>query len=162
MKQIDYLIIHSTNTNETETYSKAQLINKHTATKRNNGFGWNRPGIDALILQDGTLETIIDDSNPTTADLWDISLGRKGLTGIAKHIAYVGGRTLKGAWEKDTRTDAQKETLETLIKYYILRFPKLVILGFNEIPSKMDSDNPGFKAKEWLESIGVSKQNIYT
>ena len=162
MKAIDYLIIQSTNTGEQKDLDKANIISQHTNSVRDGGLGWSRPGIDYLVLKDGTLQTIISEDNPTTVDLWNISQGSDGITGIAKHIAYVGGRTLKEAWSKDTRTETQKTTLEAVIKFYILRFPNVIVMGFDEIESKSDSENPGFSTSQWLEEIGIPKQNIYT
>lgn len=161
MEEIDYLIIHSTDTSEVSDFGKDVIIKKHTDSKRENGFGWNRPGFDYLIPHDGSLETIINENNPTQTDLWGISNGREDLTGIAKHIAYVGGRTLKAAWDKDTRTDQQKQTLETIVTFYILRFPSIVILGFNEVPSKTNEDSPAFSVSEWLRKLGIPEQHIY-
>ncbi|WP_010520471.1 hypothetical protein [Aquimarina agarivorans] len=161
MKPIDYLIIQSTGTGEQQNLDKSHVIDKHTSPVRNGGLGFSRPGIDYLVLQDGTLQTIISEENPTTVDLWDISKGKDGITGIAKHIAYVGGRTLKEAWSKDSRTEEQKATLEAIIKFYILRFPNLVVLGFDEIEGKEASENPGFETAKWLEEIGIPKQHIF-
>lgn len=161
MKEIDYLIIHSTDTSEAKDFGKDVIIKKHTQTKRNNGLGFNRPGFDYLIPFDGSLQVIINEDNPTQTDVWGISKGVESLTGIAKNIAYVGGRTLKEAWDKDTRTDAQKQTLETIVKFYVLRFPNIVIMGFNEVPTKIAEDSPAFSVSDWLVSIGIPKKNIY-
>jgi hypothetical protein len=137
------------------------IIKQHTSSIRDGGFNWNRPGIDYLVLQDGTLQTIIDEDNPTTIDLWGISQGKNAVTGQAKHIAYVGGRTLKEAWDKDTRTDEQKQALEAIVKFYILRFPDIIIAGFNEIPAKTNEDNPGFEVAEWLRELEIPEHNIF-
>ncbi len=161
MKKVDYLIIHSTNTSEALNFGKDVIIKKHTESKRANGLGFNRPGFDYLVLFDGSLQVIINEDNPTQTDLWGISNGSDTLTGIARHIAYVGGRTLKEAFDKDTRTDAQKQTLETIVRFYILRFPNIVILGFNEAPSKATEDSPAFSVSDWLRSFGVLEKNIY-
>jgi hypothetical protein len=161
MQKIDYLIIQSTDTGEAKDLDKSYIIEKHTSAIRKGGYNWNRPGIDYLIRQDGSLETIINENSPTTTDLWGISQGKDGLTGSAKHIAYVGGRTLKETFDKDTRTEAQNATLETLVKFYILRFPDIIIAGFNEIPSKIEADNPGFKVGEWLGALEIPDHNIY-
>lgn len=161
MKEIDYLIIHSTNTSEVKDFGKDVIIKKHTESIRNDGLGFNRPGFDYLIPFDGSLQVIINEDNPTQTDIWGISNGLENLTGISKNIAYVGGRTLKEAWDKDTRTDAQKQTLETIVKFYVLRFPKIIILGFNEVPSKSLEDSPAFSVGNWLYSIGIPEKNIY-
>lgn len=161
MKNIDYLILQSTNTGEQKNIDKSAIIKSHTDAIRDGGRGWARPGIDYLVLQDGSLQTLINEESPTTVDLWNISQGKDGITGIAKHIAYVGGRTLKEAWSKDTRTEVQKKTLETVVKFYILRFPNLIVMGFDEIESKKESENPAFNVGEWLEEIGIPAQNIF-
>jgi hypothetical protein len=161
MKHVDYLIIHSTNTSEASDFGKDVIIEKHTASTKENGLGFNRPGFDYLVKIDGTLETIINEDNPTQIDLWGISNGLKDLTGIAKNVAYVGGRTLKEAWDKDTRTDAQVSTLDAIVKFYVARFPNIIILGNNEVPTKTDEDSPAFSVNEWLRLIGIPEKNIY-
>ena len=100
MKDVDFLVIHSTDTSEALDLDARTIIEKHTNDKRNGGFGWNRPGFDYLVLQNGILETIIPEDSPTEVDLWGISQGRYGITGNVKNLAYVGGRTLKEAWWK--------------------------------------------------------------
>lgn len=161
MQAIDYLVIHSTDTSEAKDFGKEVIIPLHTLSKREGGYGWNRPGFDYLIPQNGELQVIIPEHSPTITDLWGISLGKNGLTGNARHLAYVGGRTLKEAWDKDTRTDAQKQTLEAIIQFYIRRFPEIIIVGFNEIPPKCDSDSPGFSVKAWLEELEVDPKHIF-
>ncbi len=161
MKSIDYLVLQSTNTGEQKDLDKAHIIEQHTSPIRQGGFGWVRPGFDYLVLQDGTMQTIIPEQSPTTVDLWGISQGTDGITGITKHIAYVGGRTLKEAWSKDSRTGAQKVTLEAIVKFYILRFPKVIIMGFDQIKSKSESENPGFDTADWLAEIGIPEQHIF-
>jgi hypothetical protein len=161
MKHVDYLIIHSTNTSEASDFGKDVVIEKHTASTKENGLGFNRPGFDYLVKMDGTLETIINEDNPTQVDLWNISSGLQDLAGIAKNVAYVGGRTLKEAFDKDTRTKDQIRTLETIVRFYIVRFPSIIILGNNEVPTKTDEDSPAFSVNEWLRQIVIPEKNIY-
>jgi len=161
MQKVDYLIIQSTDTSEAKDFGKDVIIKQHTASARDGGFNWNRPGFDYLVLQDGKMQTIIDEDSPTTTDLWGISHGKNAVTGLAKHIAYVGGRTLKETFDKDTRTDEQKQALEAIVKFYILRFPDIIIAGFNEVPSKKDADSPGFEVAEWLRELEIPEHNIF-
>jgi len=161
MKKVDYLVIQSTETREVKHLDKGYIIDTHTSSIREGGFGFNRPGIDYLILQDGTLETIVSEDSPTTVDLWGVSTGNNGISGIVKHIAYAGGRTLKEAWSKDSRTEAQSKTLEAIVRFYILRFPEIVVLGFDEIASKSESENPAFSVSKWLSELAISEKNIY-
>ena len=161
MKHVDYLIIHSTDTSEASDFGKDVIIEKHTSSTKEKGFGFNRLGVDYLVKIDGSLETIIAEDNPTQTDLWGISHGLRDLTGIAKNLAYVGGRTLKESFDKDTRTNSQKHTLEAIVKFYVLRFPNIVILGFNEVPTKPAEDSPAFSVNDWLREIGIAEKHIY-
>lgn len=161
MKKVDYLIIRSTASGERTLVTTSDIIELHTTEVRYGGYGFNRPGIDYLIQPDGTMETLISEDNPTVVDLWGISKGKHGIQGVSKIIGYVGGRTEKETKGKDTRTKDQLTTLETIVKFYILKFPNIQILGFNEAPAKEGEDNPGFEVSIWLEEIGVDEKNIY-
>ena len=161
MKTIDYLIIQSTDTGESIPVTPEDIIEVHTTSKQQGGYGWNRPGIDYLLTRDGTMHTLISEDNPTMVDLWGISEGKKGIQGVCKHIAYEGGRTEKETKGKDTRTKDQHYNLETIVRFYILKFPNIQILGLNEAPAKQGEDNPGFEVSIWLEEIGIAEHNIY-
>lgn len=161
MKKVDYLIIQSTESGEGIPVTKADIIELHTTDEAQGGYGFNRPGIDYLIQPDGSLETLISEDNPTTVDLWGISEGKKGLLGVCKHIAYVGGRTEKEVKSKDSRTTAQTKSLEAIVRFYILKFPKIQVLGLDEAPAKKGNENPAFSVSVWLEQIGVDERNIF-
>ena len=68
MQKVDYLIIQSTDTSEAKDFGKEIIINQHTLPKDKGGFGWNRPGIDYRVLQDGVLQNISREDSPTTTD----------------------------------------------------------------------------------------------
>lgn len=161
MNKVDYLILQSTQSGEGIPVTKADIIDLHTADITIGGYGFNRPGIDYLVQPDGSLETLIAEHSPTMVDLWGISEGKEGILGICKHIAYVGGKTQKEVKAKDTRTKEQEDTLEILVKFYILKFPHIRILGFDEAPAKKGMENPGFEVATWLETIGTPERNIF-
>ncbi|WP_027395132.1 N-acetylmuramoyl-L-alanine amidase [Aquimarina latercula] len=161
MKKVDYLIIQSTESGEGIPVTKEDIIDLHTSDKKLGGYGFNRPGIDYLIQPDGSMETLVSEDNPTNVDLWGISEGKKGVLGICKHIAYVGGRTEKEVKPKDSRTTAQINSLEAIVKFYILKFPKIQVLGLDEAPAMKGKENPAFSVSIWLEEIGVPEINIF-
>ena len=158
MKKTDYLIITNTQTPEGIARSKADIIVNHTTPVGQGGKGWNRPGIDYLITLDGTLEVVVDENHPSQVDLWGISQGTNGLLGTARIVAFVGGRDKDNKAFKDTRTKEQIQTLETLVRFFSLRFPKTRILGWNDIPAFNSVNIPGFDLKKWLEDIGVTAE----
>ena len=161
MKTPNYLVIHSTNTSEAKDLSKYDVNKHHTTPISRGGLGFNRPGFDYLILQDGTLETLVNENSPTDVDLWGISGGKHPILGLVKHIGYVGGRTLKEAFWKDTRTEAQKQAMEILINFYILRFPNIIVLGFDDPTAIDESKNPAFDVRQWLKLNAISEKNQY-
>lgn len=63
-------------------------------------------------------------------------------------ICYVGGCDKKMN-AKDTRTEAQKASLRTLVRTYQDRCPGIVIRGHNEWPG-VKKACPSFDVSEWL------------
>ena len=161
MKKVDYLILSSTETPEHKPVLPACVIDLHTAPAHLGGKGWNRPGFDYLVSLDGTLHTMIPEQAPSEVDLWGIASGSEPLHGNAKILAYAGGRTAKNKFWKDTRTIEQQATLETIVKFYVARFPNIRVLGMNQVPAKKGDTNPGFNVGEWCRDIGLPQENIY-
>lgn len=66
-------------------------------------------------------------------------------------ICYVGGTTTlnAGAKPKDTRTNAQKVAMRTLIRTYQARYPGIIIRGHNEWPG-VTKACPSFSVAKWL------------
>lgn len=161
MKTPDFLIIASTETGEGKEVTKADIIEQHTNSRAHGGQGFNRPGFDYLVQTDGNLETILQEEAPNEVDLWGISEGVNGISGLSKIVAFAGGMTEKATKEKDTRTDLQNDTLASIVKFYVKRFPQIQVLGWNQIPSKQGATNPAFDVPKWLQEIGIPSDNIY-
>ena len=68
---------------------------------------------------------------------------------VAIHVAYVGGID-KERNIIDTRTEAQNESLFKLIFYLSEKYPKARIFSANQILA--ESNDPGFKVKDWLKT----------
>jgi len=161
MQAIHFLVIHSTDTPEGQDFTARQITAQHTRSIQEGGLGFNRSGFDYLILRDGTLEVLINESTPTAVDLWGLSGGQHGISGNLKHLGYVGGRTPKGKFWKDTRTEAQKHAMEVLIEFYVLRFPNIIVLGRDDPNRREESKNPAFEVSKWLELNGIPVRNRY-
>lgn len=65
-------------------------------------------------------------------------------------ICYVGGVDKKLA-PKDTRTDAQKASLRTLIRTYQERYPGIVIRGHRDWPG-VNKACPSFDVPAWVKA----------
>lgn len=71
-------------------------------------------------------------------------------------ICYVGGTESlnAGGRPKDTRTQAQRATLERLVRTYKAKYPGIVIRGHNEWPGVAKAC-PSFSVAKWLKEIGL-------
>jgi N-acetylmuramoyl-L-alanine amidase len=153
MAGYQYLMIHNTSTPEGREVSKEDIELWHIVERK-----WSRVGYRDMIHIDGSLENLIDYNQDDTIDPWEVSNGAKGFNGKAAHVVYVGGtekRNLKKY--KDTRTFAQHKALETYVKFYILRYPNIRVIGHNEVSNK---NCPGFDVKTWLRGMCIDEKNI--
>ncbi len=139
MRKINKIIIHCTATAEGKDYSVETIRKWHL--KR----GWRDIGYHFLIQRDGTVEEgrpIEMTGAHTKGQNWD-SIG----------IAYVGGVEAKrknGKWiAKDTRTDAQKDSLVDLLCQLHDCYGGTVY-GHNNFSNKAC---PSFDAKTEYENI---------
>ncbi len=160
MGKLKYLVIHCTDTPEEREVTKDDIIRWHTNPKHLGGRGWNRPGYSDIIYLDGELVNIIPFNQDGDVDGWEISNGARGINGVSRHIVYVGGKDKANKKSKDTRTDEQKITLETYVKFMLLRHPQIQILGHYQAPGS-GKTCPNFDVPEWLASIGVADKNSY-
>jgi N-acetylmuramoyl-L-alanine amidase len=68
-------------------------------------------------------------------------------------ICYVGGMDAHNEHPKDTRTEAQKVALLTLIRTYKGRYPGIKILGHRDWPGVAKAC-PSFSVADWLNEVG--------
>lgn len=158
MKKLKYLVIHCTATPEGREITRKDIEQWHLKER-----GWSRVGYSDMVHLDGSLENLIEFNQDENVDSFEISNGAKGFNGISRHVVYVGGaKSTKPSWAKyyplkDTRTDEQHITLETYVKFMILRHPDIKIIGHNEISNK---GCPSFNVGDWLRNICISEKNI--
>ncbi len=67
-------------------------------------------------------------------------------------ICYIGGVDKAGK-PKDTRTDAQKKSLLTLVRAYRARYPGIIIRGHRDWPGVAKAC-PSFDVAKWLATEG--------
>jgi N-acetylmuramoyl-L-alanine amidase len=115
MRKIKYITIHCTGAIGTQ--STASIKNYWIKVMK-----WKSVGYHYLISMDGGFEQLEALERPTN--------GVAGYNATAIHICYKGG--LNGV---DTRTEAQKETLEMLVKQMKAKFPDAEIKGHRDFPN---------------------------
>jgi N-acetylmuramoyl-L-alanine amidase len=151
-----YLFVHCTATKEGRHYDAAWIKKLHMEKK-----GWSRPGYSDCIHLDGTLEVVQKFDSDDMIGEWEKTFGVKGGTMMnrnSRHVTYVGGVSAHNhKIAKDTRTDKQKYTLEQYVRFMVLRNPRLIVVGHNQVQKKAC---PSFDVPQWLESIDIPDKHI--
>jgi N-acetylmuramoyl-L-alanine amidase len=194
-----YLVIHCTASPEGREVDKETLIAMHTnpcensdgsfnylgkkypneeslpkAVRTLRGRGWSKAGYQYLIHLDGSISNLLseEDNGDDILDSWEISNGIWGKdNGLSSHIVYAGGMDKQYKNVKDTRTPAQLETMEAMIKQRIMENPNILIGGHGQFGvydngvlnrTKNNKGCPSFSVPMYLREIEVDEDNIYT
>lgn len=134
MRNIKYIVIHCTGANQNQTVDSIKNYWK-------NVLGWKNVGYHHLISADG--------KDNQLASIETVTNGVAGYNSNSIHLSYIGGEN-----GKDNRTDAQKKTLENLVRKYKKQFPNAIIQGHRDFPGVTKSC-PSFNVKVWLKEIGL-------
>ena len=154
------LFIHCAASPEGLNVPAKNVVAFHTLPKAKGGRGWDRCGYSDIIELDGSLHNTRSWDQDDKINAWEETWGVKGSTLLnanARHVCYIGGLAADNRTVKDTRTTAQKETLEAYIRFMLLRYPDLVIAGHNQVQFK---GCPSFDVPTYLFNIGVKEYNI--
>lgn len=127
-----HIVIHCTATPEGREVSRATLDGWHhaknfepyidTVTKKATYAGYH-----LLVHLDGTYERL----RPNEARGQHCPQQNMNNCGIA--ICYVGGLTKDGKAPKDTRTEAQKRTLKSLVATLKAKYPHAKVIGHRDV-----------------------------
>ena len=121
-RKIDKIIIHCSATPEGRDVKTETIRSWHVK-----GRGWSDIGYHFVIELDGAVKN--------GRALHRIGAHTKGHNATSIGICYVGGID-KNKNAKDTRTDAQKDSLNKLISGLMLDHPEASIHGHNEFSAK--------------------------
>ena len=153
MARLKQLVIHCTATPEGREVSAADIKRWHTSAPPQ-GRGWKQVGYTDLIHLDGRVERLVANNEDMNVDPWEVTNGAAGHNSVSRHIVYAGGVAKDGKTPKDTRTEAQSAALAAYVKDFHRRFPKVRIIGHNEIAAKAC---PSFDVRQWLAGIGITQ-----
>lgn len=122
MRIINEIIIHCSATPEGKDYTVEQIKQWHKQR------GFSDIGYHYVIYRDGSIHS----GRPIER------IGAHCLKHNAHSIGicYIGGVAKDGKTPKDTRTDAQKESLIKLIKELKAKYPKATVHGHREYANK--------------------------
>lgn len=138
MREIKYLVVHCT---ATPTNATVEGIKNYW--RRN--LGWKNPGYHKIIKSNGEIVTLASEEIVTN--------GVAGYNSKSLHVSYIGGIDSKGK-PLDTRTEAQKKALESVLREWRKKYPNAEIKGHRDFP-KVKKACPSFDVKKWLLEIGL-------
>lgn len=153
-RELKYLVLHCTATPEGREVSAADIRHWHCDPVSEGGRGWKQVGYTDLVHLDGKVERLVDNNEDAWVDDWEITNGVAGYNSVSRHVVYSGGLAKDGKTAKDTRTTAQRTALADYVKDFHKRFPKVRIIGHNEVAAKAC---PSFDVQKWLKEIGITQ-----
>lgn len=131
MRKINELIVHCSATPEGRDIKTETIRDWHV-----NGNHWKDIGYHYVIELDGSIHK----GRPEE----EIGAHCSGHNANSIGVCYVGGVAKDGKTPKDTRTDAQKQSLLKLLKELKVKYPNATIHGHREFAAKAC---PSFDAK---------------
>ena len=134
MRQIKYIAVHCT------AGSQKQSIEDLRAEFRRKG--WKKPGYHFVVKPDGGIVQMLDEE--------EVSNGVKGYNSVIINVAYIGGIDAQGK-ATDNRTEAQKQSLENLLRILRGKYPKAVIQGHRDFSPDLNG-NGKIEKCEWIKA----------
>ena len=135
-REIQKIIVHCTATPEGRNVSVDEIRRWHVQDN-----GWLDIGYHWVIELDGSLEEGRKE--------YRNGAHAKGYNSKSVGVVYVGGCD-KDMKPKDTRTEAQKETLRCILEDLKVRYPKAEIIGHRDVSNKAC---PSFDAKDEYKDL---------
>lgn len=135
---VKFLTIHCAATPEGRHVTAEQLTSWGKARFGQTSYHW------VVELDGKRVRTLRDDQ-------MGAHVGRANSGNIG--ICYIGGMDKQMRNAKDTRTDAQKASLLTLVRTYKARYPGIIIRGHRDWPGTKKAC-PSFAVAEWLAETG--------
>ncbi len=141
MRNIDKIVVHCSAGNMND--SAADIVRFHTSPASRGGRGWNTPGYHYFIDKVGNISQLVSEDR--------ISNGVKGHNANAINICYAGGVDQESfKIPMDTRTDAQKVALISLIRSLRVKYPQAIVYGHCDFAAKAC---PSFDAKNEYKNL---------
>ena len=133
MRRITLIIVHCSANKAGSALRMADIDRYHRS------LGWNGCGYHYVIPTDGTIEV----GRPEEMVGAHCVNHNKYSIGVC----YIGGLAADGITPADTRTEAQKQALKSLLNDLQRRYPNALILGHSELDYRKPHC-PGFKVKD--------------
>ena len=151
-----FTFVHCSATPEGKPFTAQQILDYHTKN-----LGWSRSGYSDII-EFNKFVNIHPYNSDNLIDQSEYTFGVKAATLLnrnAKHFCYVGGMDKFNENPKDTRTLYQKKWISVYLQNEILRNPKVLIIGHNQVQNKACPSFDVYKEYEYLSPHNFMKQS---
>ncbi|CAL2092074.1 N-acetylmuramoyl-L-alanine amidase [Tenacibaculum sp. 190524A05c] len=125
MREIKYIVVHCTATVEGVDFNASEINKWHI------NRGWKEIGYHFVVKLNGEVE----EGRP----IEEKGAHVKGFNKNSIGVVYVGGLDTN-RMAKDTRTEAQKDSLHSLLFYLKSEFPKATILGHRDFSPDLNGN----------------------
>lgn len=153
MAELKRLVIHCTATRDGREVSSAEIRRWHTSPKSEGGRGWRQVGYSDMIHLNGGVENLVPYNEDQRVDPWELTNGAAGYNSTSRHVVYVGGLGMNGK-PRDTRTPAQKKSLEKYVRDFLRKHPGADVVGHKDLPG-VKKECPSFDVKSWLKGLVI-------
>lgn len=136
MRNIKYIVLHCTATNQK---AKVSSIQNYWKT----ALGWKSPGYHVIITPSGNKVCLAQDHQ--------ICNGVAGYNTQSLHVSYIGGIDAKGKG-LDNRTPAQKQAMYEVVKEWTEKYPDAEVLGHRDFAG-VHKECPSFEARKWWQTV---------
>lgn len=137
MRSINLIVVHCTATVEGRDHDIDDVAKWHKAR------GFKAVGYHYLVKLDGVVEA----GRPEH----QVGAHVDGHNTNSIGVCYVGGLGLQDGRAKDTRTSAQKRSLESLLRDLKRRYPRAHIVGHRDLSPDKDGDGT-VERHEWMKA----------
>lgn len=135
-RYINEIIVHCSATPEGKDFTVSDIKKCHLER------GFSDIGYHYIIYRDGTINKGRDESK--------VGAHCTGHNSHSVGVCYIGGCAVDGKTPKDTRTEQQKESLLSLLRELIKKYPKAKIYPHYKFAAKAC---PSFNAEEEYKNI---------
>lgn len=126
--KVSKIILHCSATPEGKAFTVDDIRRWHTSPVASGGRGWKDIGYHYVVHLDGSVHPGRPEGIPGAHCL--------GQNNCSIGVCYIGGLASDGKTFKDTRTAAQKEAIDRLVKELLRRYPGATVHGHNEFAPK--------------------------
>lgn len=134
-EEVKYIVVHCSATRENMNYLPSQLDRDHRMR------GFNGAGYHFYITKDGYIHSM------RPLDVWGAHC--KGYNHVSIGVCYEGGITARGEFS-DTRTEAQRKSLYSLLRILKKDYTAARIVGHRDLSSDRNGDGI-IDRRDWVK-----------